>query len=58
MLEDKTWRSYAVADKDVFRWAMLMLRKRWGVPGRWVGQATRVKDKTCTVSTITFDSYG
>lgn len=25
-------------DKDVFRFAFLALRKRWGVPGRFVGQ--------------------
>ncbi len=25
--------------EDIFRWALLALRKRWAVPGRWVGVA-------------------
>ncbi len=30
---------FSDGDKDIFRWAMLALRKRWGIPGRWVGAA-------------------
>lgn len=40
MLEHHEWFFYfSDGDKDLFRWAMLALRKRWGVPGRWVGVA-------------------
>lgn len=40
MLEDwKFWFNFSDGDKDVFRFAFLALRKRWGVPGRFVGQA-------------------
>lgn len=28
--------SFSDGDKDMFRYAMLALRKRWGVPGRYV----------------------
>lgn len=38
MLEDASfWYNFSDGDKDVFRFAMLMLRKRWAVPGRYVG---------------------
>jgi hypothetical protein len=40
MLEHHKWFFFfSDGDKDVFRWALLALRKRWGVPGRWVGAA-------------------
>ncbi|KAI5474519.1 alpha 1,2-mannosyltransferase, glycosyltransferase family 71 protein [Pseudohyphozyma bogoriensis] len=32
----KFWFNFSDGDKDVFRYAFLALRKRWGVPGRYV----------------------
>lgn len=38
MLQDPTfWYLFSDGDKDIFRFAALMLRKRWGAPGRFVG---------------------
>jgi len=38
MLTDwKFWFYFSDGDKDVFRFAMLALRKRWALPGRYVG---------------------
>ncbi|CDZ97044.1 Alpha-mannosyltransferase [Phaffia rhodozyma] len=38
MLEDfKFWFNFSDGDKDIFRFAFLALRKRWGVPGRNLG---------------------
>jgi hypothetical protein len=31
------WYYFSDGDKDVFRFAFLSLRKRWALPGRWVG---------------------
>lgn len=40
MLEDwEYWYYFSDGDKDVFRFSFLALRKRWGLPGRWVGAA-------------------
>jgi alpha 1,2-mannosyltransferase len=38
MLKDwKYWFQISDGDKDVFRYAMLALRKRWALPGRYLG---------------------
>lgn len=38
MLEDwPFWFNFSDGDKDIFRFAFLALRKRWGVPGRYLG---------------------
>ncbi|KAF8494303.1 mannosyltransferase putative-domain-containing protein [Gautieria morchelliformis] len=38
MLTDwRFWFYFSDGDKDVFRFAMLALRKRWALPGRYVG---------------------
>ncbi|KDQ21097.1 glycosyltransferase family 71 protein [Botryobasidium botryosum FD-172 SS1] len=40
MLEDwPFWFNFSDGDKDVFRFAFLALRKRWALPGRYVGAA-------------------
>ena len=40
MLEDwQFWYYFSDGDKDVFRFSFLALRKRWALPGRWVGAA-------------------
>lgn len=40
MLKDwKYWFQISDGDKDVFRYAMLALRKRWALPGRYLGAA-------------------
>ncbi len=41
MLEDwHLWFDLSDGDKDLFRYAFLMLRKRWAVPGRHVASAS------------------
>ncbi|EIM82059.1 uncharacterized protein STEHIDRAFT_171646 [Stereum hirsutum FP-91666 SS1] len=38
MLKDwRYWFMFSDGDKDVFRFSMLALRKRWALPGRYVG---------------------
>ena len=45
MLEDwKFWFDISDGDKDLFRYALLMLRKRWAVPGRHVASASWSSD--------------
>ena len=40
MLQDwQFWYYFSDGDKDVFRFSFLALRKRWALPGRWVGAA-------------------
>ncbi|KAI8445597.1 mannosyltransferase putative-domain-containing protein [Phakopsora pachyrhizi] len=40
MLKDwKYWFQLSDGDKDIFRFAMLALRKRWALPGRYLGAA-------------------
>ncbi|MBW0500979.1 hypothetical protein O181_040694 [Austropuccinia psidii MF-1] len=40
MLKDwRYWFQISDGDKDIFRYAMLALRKRWALPGRYLGAA-------------------
>ncbi|EIW68801.1 hypothetical protein TREMEDRAFT_71915 [Tremella mesenterica DSM 1558] len=63
MLERHTkWFHYSDGDKDIFRWALLALRKRWAVPGRWVGAAAlprgTLSGEFCSHSMLQYDSWG
>jgi hypothetical protein len=53
---------YSDGDKDIFRWAMLALRKRWGVPGRWVGAAAlphgTASGEFCSHTMLQHDAWG
>ncbi|BEI87245.1 hypothetical protein CcaverHIS002_0705910 [Cutaneotrichosporon cavernicola] len=52
---------YSDGDKDIFRWALLMLRKRWAVPGRYVAAGSFPQDVEtgyCGHTMIQHDSYG
>lgn len=45
MLDDwRFWFKMSDGDKDLFRFAFLALRKRWAVPGRYVGAAAIAYD--------------
>lgn len=56
------WFYFSDGDKDIFRWAMLALRKRWGVPGRWVGAAAlpsgTASGDFCAHTMLQHDSWG
>ena len=56
------WFYFSDGDKDIFRWAMLALRKRWGVPGRWVGAAGfpsgTASGEFCGHTMLQHDSWG
>ena len=56
------WFYFSDGDKDIFRWAMLALRKRWGVPGRWVGAAAlpsgTASGEFCSHTMLQHDSWG
>ncbi|KAJ9092567.1 hypothetical protein QFC21_006798 [Naganishia friedmannii] len=62
MLEDhRYWFWYSDGDKDIFRWALLALRKRWGVPGRWVAASALAGNTAsgwCGHTMTQFDAYG
>ncbi|KAK1926445.1 mannosyltransferase putative-domain-containing protein [Papiliotrema laurentii] len=63
MLERHEWWFYfSDGDKDIFRWAMLALRKRWGSPGRWVGAAAlpsgTASGEFCSHTMLQHDSWG
>ena len=63
MLENHEWWFYfSDGDKDIFRWAMLALRKRWGVPGRWVGAGAlpsgTASGEFCAHTMMQHDSWG
>ncbi|KAL7418723.1 hypothetical protein Q5752_006406 [Cryptotrichosporon argae] len=63
MLENhEWWFFFSDGDKDIFRWALLMLRKRWGVPGRWVGAAAlpagTASGSFCAHTMLQHDSWG
>jgi hypothetical protein len=52
---------YSDGDKDLFRWAMLMLRKRWGVPGRWVAAGalpSNTPSGFCSHTMMQHDAWG
>ncbi|KLT45766.1 hypothetical protein CC85DRAFT_294986 [Cutaneotrichosporon oleaginosum] len=53
---------YSDGDKDILlRWALLMLRKRWGVPGRYVAAGAYPADTAtgfCAHSMIQHDAWG
>ncbi len=53
---------YSDGDKDILlRWALLMLRKRWGVPGRYVAAGAFPEDAEtgfCAHSMIQHDAWG
>ena len=56
------WFKFSDGDKDIFRFALLALRKRWGVPGRWVSAAgfprrTQSGD-FCGNTMLQHDAYG
>ncbi|GEM10957.1 alpha 1,2-mannosyltransferase, glycosyltransferase family 71 protein [Rhodotorula toruloides] len=38
------WFNFSDGDKDIFRFAFLALRKRWGVPGRYVSVGALPRD--------------
>ncbi|TXT06091.1 hypothetical protein VHUM_03564 [Vanrija humicola] len=56
------WFYFSDGDKDIFRWAMLMLRKRWAVPGRWVAAGGlpggTLSGDFCALSMIQHDAWG
>lgn len=56
------WFWFSDGDKDIFRWAMLALRKRWAVPGRWVGAAAlpsgTASGDFCAHTMLQHDSWG
>lgn len=49
-------------DKDLFRWALLALRKRWGTSGRFVGSAAlpgpTLSGDFCSHTMAQHDAYG
>ncbi|KAK8846871.1 hypothetical protein IAR55_005961 [Kwoniella newhampshirensis] len=63
MLENHDfWFWFSDGDKDIFRWALLALRKRWAVPGRWVGAAAlpsgTASGDFCSHTMLQHDSWG
>ncbi|OCF42356.1 hypothetical protein I317_03860 [Kwoniella heveanensis CBS 569] len=56
------WFYFSDGDKDIFRWALLALRKRWAVPGRWVGAAAlpsgTASGDFCAHTMLQHDSWG
>ena len=56
------WFYFSDGDKDIFRWAMLALRKRWGVPGRWVSAGAlpsgTASGDFCAHTMVQHDSWG
>ncbi|WVW78612.1 hypothetical protein I302_100571 [Kwoniella bestiolae CBS 10118] len=63
MLENhEFWFYFSDGDKDIFRWALLALRKRWAVPGRWVGAAAlpsgTASGDFCSHTMLQHDSFG
>lgn len=56
------WFKYSDGDKDILlRWTLIMLRKRWGVPGRYVSAGALPRDTQtgyCGHSMIQHDSWG
>lgn len=40
LIRYQSWFSLSDGDKDLFRYAMLALRKRWTVPGAFIGSAS------------------
>ncbi|OXB37179.1 hypothetical protein LQV05_003825 [Cryptococcus neoformans] len=56
------WFAFSDGDKDTFRWALLALRKRWAVPGRWVGAAAlpsgTASGDFCAHTMLQHDSWG
>ncbi|KIR96527.1 hypothetical protein L804_06006 [Cryptococcus deuterogattii 2001/935-1] len=56
------WFAFSDGDKDIFRWALLALRKRWAVPGRWVGAAAlpsgTASGEFCAHTMLQHDSWG
>ncbi|WVR04521.1 hypothetical protein IAU60_001525 [Kwoniella sp. DSM 27419] len=63
MLENhQFWFYFSDGDKDIFRWALLALRKRWAVPGRWVGAAAlpsgTASGEFCAHTMLQHDSWG
>jgi alpha 1,2-mannosyltransferase len=56
------WFKFSDGDKDIFRFAMLALRKRWGVPGRWVSPAgfprRTMSGDFCGHTMLQHDAYG
>ncbi|OWZ63999.1 hypothetical protein AYX14_06586 [Cryptococcus neoformans] len=59
---DEKWFAFSDGDKDTFRWALLALRKRWAVPGRWVGAAAlpsgTASGDFCAHTMLQHDSWG
>lgn len=52
---------FSDGDKDIFRWATLSLRKRYGVPGRWVGGGALPRDSAtgfCCHTMMQSDAWG
>lgn len=63
MLENHQYFFYfSDGDKDIFRWALLALRKRWGVPGRWVGAGAlpsgTASGEFCAHTMLQHDAWG
>lgn len=56
------WFRFSDGDKDIFRFALLALRKRWAVPGRWVAPAgfprRTVSGDFCGHTMLQHDAYG
>ncbi|RSH83812.1 hypothetical protein EHS25_005427 [Saitozyma podzolica] len=62
LVQHEWWFWFSDGDKDIFRWAMLALRKRWAVPGRWVGAAAlpsgTASGDFCAHTMLQHDSWG
>ncbi|GMK59829.1 hypothetical protein CspeluHIS016_0900460 [Cutaneotrichosporon spelunceum] len=53
--------TFSDGDKDMLRWSLLMLRKRWAVPGRYVAAAGFPEDTAtgfCAHSMVQHDAWG
>lgn len=61
MRRHEVWFRYSDGDKDLFRFALLMLRKRWAVPERWIAAGGLPGDTLtgwCGLSMIQSDPWG
>ncbi|EJT50851.1 hypothetical protein A1Q1_07959 [Trichosporon asahii var. asahii CBS 2479] len=61
MRRHETWFRFSDGDKDLFRFAMLMLRKRWAVPERWIAAGGLPGDTLtgwCGLSMVQSDPWG
>ncbi|KZT62802.1 glycosyltransferase family 71 protein [Calocera cornea HHB12733] len=57
LLDWKFWYYFSDGDKDVFRFAFLALRKRWALPGRWVGGGALPSNSATGFCAHTMEQY-